>query len=177
MKLIAATIGVLALCLAGCGGAGSSGSVESGSAGSEFHGSGSATVTCDSGGPFIGSGKPGWRRLSAHAGPFGLSGAGREFRRIPRRERDGLLHTELPAIVEGHRAVTLWVPSGERKRVGIEVVAGDHRYARVSFVPCEDKPRTIWPTGLALLNRSPVTLRVRVGAWVGALKVGRVQSR
>ncbi len=184
MKLIAATIAVLALCLAGCGGAASSGSVESGSAGSEFSaprrsaiGSGSATVTCDSGGPYIGSGKPGWRRLSAHAGPFGLSGAGREFRRIPRRERDGLFHTELPAIVEGHRPVTLWVPSGERKRVGIEVVAGDHRYARVRFVPCEDKPRTIWPTGLALLNRAPVTLRVRVGAWVGALKVGRVPIR
>ena len=136
--------------------------------------SGSATVTCDSGGPYIGSRRPGWRRLSAHAGPFGLSGAGREFRRIPRRERDGLFRTELPAIVEGHRAVTLWVQSGERKRVGIEVVAGDHRYARVSFVPCEDKSRTIWPVGLALLNRSPVTLRVRVGGSVGELKVGRI---
>jgi hypothetical protein len=138
--------------------------------------SGSATVTCDSGGPYIGSGKPGWRRLSAHAGPFGLSGAGREFRRIPRRERDGLFHTELPAIVEGHRAVTLWVQSGERKRVGIEVVAGDHPYARVRFVPCEDKSRTIWPVGLALLNRSPVILRVRVGRSVGELRVGRVPA-
>lgn len=136
---------------------------------------GSATKTCH--GVFAGSGERGWRRQAASAGPFGFGGAGRDFHRMPRRERDGLFHTKMPALVEGHRTVELSVPPDQRDRVGIEVVPEDHPLSRVIFRPCDDKLRTIWPAGLALANRSPLTLTVRVGTWVGDIKVGRVPGR
>jgi hypothetical protein len=108
-------------------------------------GRGTARLGCH--GVFIGSATPDWRRQASSAGPFGFAGAGRDFLRIPHRERDGLLHTEMPALVEGHRSVEVSVPAAERDRVGIEVVPAGHPVARVIFTPCEDKPRTIWAAG------------------------------
>jgi streptogramin lyase len=143
--------------------------------GSQLIGHGTARSGCHA--VFAGSGEPGWRRQATAAGPFGFSGAGREFLRIPHRERDGLFHTKMPALVEGHRSVELSVPTAERDRVGIEVVAARHPVDRVIFTPCEDKPRTIWAAGLALRDRAPVTLVARVGARVLRLRLGRVARR
>jgi hypothetical protein len=126
-------------------------------------GTGTKTVTCDSGGAFIGSATPGWRSEAAHAGPFGLGGSGRDFGRGA-LSSDGLYGTKMPALVEGHRAVVLEVPAGERRRAGIQLVGSSELgFARARFVPCRDKPRTIWPAGLVLRGRAPVTLLVRVG--------------
>jgi hypothetical protein len=132
---------------------------------------GSRTVGC--GAAIIGSGRPHWRSLSAAAGPFGFFGAGRDFLRGS-RQADGLLHAKMPAIVEGGVPVTVVVRRAQRRRAGIEVVGG-HPYARVRFVPCRGKPRTVWPAGLALRSRAMVTLRVLVGSAPPlTLQVGRV---
>ena len=125
-------------------------------------GTGSATLNCESV-VFAGSGRVGWRQDASSVGPFGLTGSGRDFSR-GRIDPDGLYRTKTPAVVEGVRPVTLSVPAAERDRLGILTVAGDREYARVTFVPCEDRPRTIWPAGLALRDRDPATLIVRVGA-------------
>jgi hypothetical protein len=36
-------------------------------------------------------------------------------------------------------------------------------YASVTYVPCADKPRTVFAAGFLLRDRKPVTLLVRVG--------------
>lgn len=139
-------------------------------------GAGFKKLTCDD--PvFIGSGLPGWRRQSSYAGPFGLFGGGRDFRTILQRDSDGRLRTKTPAIIEGHQAVELRVPPRERRRVAIDVVTrdGGGPYIQVSFVPCPTKRRTIWPAGLVLRDRLPVTLQVLVETKrIGAIRVGRI---
>lgn len=139
-------------------------------------GVGSRTLTCADL-PFIGSATARWRRQASSAGPFGLSGSGRDFRRGA-LSADGLYRTKTPAIVEGHRAVELIVPASERDQMGFDLVSRGGPYARVKFVPCSDKPRTIWAAGLVLRDRSPVVLDVRVaGVSVGAIHIGRLPRR
>ncbi len=147
-------------------------------------GSGSTKVTCDGNGSFIGSGEPDWRQDSVHAGPLGFGGSGRDINPIHgSRGDDGLLHVKMPALLEGHRPAEVRVPPSERDRVSIEVVVArkdypGHPYNRVTLVPCDDKPRTIWPAGLVFRERSPgtVSLRVRVGEWSGTLRIGRASG-
>ncbi|HEY8083111.1 MAG TPA: hypothetical protein VIE64_06080 [Solirubrobacterales bacterium] len=130
-------------------------------------GVGAASVTCNSV-HFAGSGTADWRRQSAHIGPFGLGGPshgghpGPDFQRGG-FNRDGLLRIKTPTLVEGQRRVELSVPAGERERVGILTVDPKRGYARVTFVPCADRQRTIWAGGLVLRDRAPVRLAVRVG--------------
>ena len=140
-------------------------------------GSGSTKQTCRT--PhFIGSGPPDWRRLSTHLGPFGLTPSRDHRYQTGPREPDGLFHVKTPALVEGHRPVELQVPPAERNRIGLEVVKPGGPYARVIFVPCQSKPRTIWGAGLVLRDRKPVTLGVRVGsAWIGAIRLSRIVRR
>jgi hypothetical protein len=65
--------------------------------------------------------------------------------------------------------VVLRVPREERGKVGL--VYGPIRFVRsieeaskqVTFRPCADKPRTVWPGGLALASLQPITLEVLVG--------------
>lgn len=136
---------------------------------------GAAVLTCDTY-PFIGSGPADWRRDSAHAGPLGLGGSGRDFTsgQLGPRAEDGLYHVKIPVLLEGHRPAVLSVPLASRSRVGIETVSSDRPLASVTLRPCPDKPRTIWAAGLALRGRSPVTLEVRVGARLLTLEVGRI---
>jgi hypothetical protein len=42
----------------------------------------------------------------------------------------------------------------------------------VTFKPCRNKPRTVWPGGLALAERKPITLEVVTGGSVKKLRVG-----
>lgn len=140
-------------------------------------GAGSKTLTCHSGGVFIGSGKPNWRQLSDVAGPFGLAHSAAH---LGKRLNDGRFHTKDPVIVQGHRPVELWVPRKERDRVAIAVVDPDPRagpWSRIAFVPCHSKPRTVWPAGLVLRDRSPIVLRVRVGDSVRTLRVRPIARR
>jgi hypothetical protein len=127
-------------------------------------GSGAERVTCKA--PhFIGSGKPDWRRESDHAGRLGLSGSrrggGPNLHEEP-FEDDGLLRLKTPTLVEGRRPVVLSVPPAERHRVGILTLhSPKHGLAKVVFVPCGDRPRTIWAGGLVLRDRRPLRLTVR----------------
>jgi pimeloyl-ACP methyl ester carboxylesterase len=124
------------------------------------------TAKCQS--ATIGSGTPDWRKKSAVAGPLGLFGAGRDFSNAT-RIGPGTLQTKIPAFVAESRRTALVVPAAERGRIGLlwghAAVAGNIRrigdaFGRVVFAPCVDKPRTVWPGGLLLADRSPVTLTV-----------------
>jgi hypothetical protein len=68
-----------------------------------------------------------------------------------------------PTMVAGHRPVTLSVPAAERHRVGILGVHPRPAYASVTYLPCDDKPRTAFAAGFLLRGRRPVTLLVQVG--------------
>ena len=94
MALVLAGVIVL---LAGCGGT---------EASSPTIGHGAATLNCKTF-PFIGSGKDDWRKSSASFGPFGMLVT--DYAKGS-RHGDGLLHTKIPALVEGHRSVVLTVP-------------------------------------------------------------------
>lgn len=159
--------------LSGCGGSGKSADQTKPpgtSSRSVPIGTGSKTVTCHSI-VFIGSGRPDWRRLSYVAGPFGLA---RSAADLGKRQKDGLFHTKDPVIVKRGRRAELWVPRAERHRVAITVADPDPRAgpsSRVVFVPCDSKPRTVWPAGLVLRDRAPITMQVRVGDSVRTLRI------
>ena len=138
----------------------------------------STTARCQS--AIIGSGAPDWRKKSAVAGPLGLFGSGRDFSKAS-TVGPGTLGTKIPAIVAGKRRVVLVVPAAERKRVGLvwghgAVAKNPHRIAaafgRVVFSPCSDKPRTVWPGGLLLGDRNPITLQVISGGHSRELRIG-----
>jgi hypothetical protein len=89
------------------------------------------------------------------------------------RHGDGLLHTKIPTLVEGHRSVVLTVPDDESDRVGIEVLKPDHPLSKLRLDPCGDRPRTIWAAGVATRDRAPVVLDVEVdGKRRGTITVG-----
>jgi hypothetical protein len=132
-------------------------------------GHGTATLDCRSF-PFIGSGKGDWRQSSTSFGPVGMlvtdyaEGS---------REGDGLLHTKIPVLVEGHRSAVLSVPDGERDRVGILVLKPRRPLSKLKLEPCSDRRRTIWAAGLATRDHAPVTLDVVVdGRRRGTITVG-----
>jgi pimeloyl-ACP methyl ester carboxylesterase len=124
----------------------------------------------------IGSGRPGYRKRSSVAGPLALFGTGRD---LSKAQKIGTAFvTKIPLILEGHEQVVLRVPSDERGKVGL--IYGPINIARavgqaanqVTFKPCRDKPRTVWPGGLALAERKPITLEVVTGGSVKKLRVG-----
>jgi hypothetical protein len=138
----------------------------------EIIGHGSGTLNCKTY-PFIGPGPDDWRRVSYAFGRFGMShnfAAGS-------RESDGLLHAKAPMIVEGHKSVVLSVPQAERDRVGIELLKLDRPLSTLTLKPCPDRKRTLWAAGLALRDRRPVDLDVRIGARIGRVRIGPPESR
>jgi len=159
----------------GCGGSASTSKHSNVSASGppgEAIGHGSGTLNCKTY-PFIGPGPDDWRRTSYAFGRFGMShnfAAGS-------READGLLHAKAPMIVEGHKSVVLSVPQGERDRVGIELVNRERPLATLTLKPCPDKERTLWAAGLALRDRRPVHLDVRIAASRGTVQIGPPESR
>jgi pimeloyl-ACP methyl ester carboxylesterase len=138
----------------------------------------SVVTQCDA--VTIGPGPSDWRRQAAVAGPFGLFGSGRDFTRAD-RIGPGTFETKIPAIVEGHRRVVLSVPNSEQEEVGLlwgptALRGGQHRvddgFDRIVFVPCAEKPRTVWPGGLLLASRKRISLRVSVAGRTRTLRVG-----
>ena len=139
-----------------------------------------SVARCRGAGAFIGSGRPDWRRHSAVAGPLGLGGNGRDFTHADEIS-PGTLETKIPLLVAGHQKAVLLVPRRERRRVallyGREAIAGNIRriesgFDRVVFIPCQDKPRTVWPGGLLLASRKRITLRVEAGGRTHTLRLG-----
>jgi pimeloyl-ACP methyl ester carboxylesterase len=132
------------------------------------------SARCDK--AIIGPGKPDWRKFSAVVGPFGLSGSGRDFRGAQRI--GSALVTKIMAVVEGHKPVILRVPAAEQGRIGL--IYGSIHFVRavgqaarqVTFEPCPNKPRTVWPGGLALTNRHRITLEVTAGEKTTKLQIG-----
>jgi pimeloyl-ACP methyl ester carboxylesterase len=139
-------------------------------------------VTAPCGKAIIGAGPPDWRKVAVGmAGRFGIGSK----KALP----GGLAHAaggrvgevfpvQLQALVEGHEKVVLRVPASQHSRVGL--IYGPTNGARtlaeaarqVTFKPCPDKPRTVWPGGLALVTRGPVTLDVVAGNSVKRLRLG-----
>jgi hypothetical protein len=122
---------------------------------------GSKVRDCDI--TFDGPGPADWRRRSLWIGPFGLAGPdpGPDF--DEGALAGGLLTVKTPTMVAGHRPVTISVPAAQRYRVGILAVHPRPAYASITYVPCDDRPRTVFAAGLLLRGRRPVTLLVRVG--------------
>jgi hypothetical protein len=112
---------------------------------------------------FDGPGPADWRKRSLSIGPFGLAGPGPGPDFDQGAFEDGLLTVKTPTMVAGHRPVTISVPEAQRYRVGILGVHPRPAYASVTYVPCDDKPRTVFAAGFLLRDRRPVTLLVQVG--------------
>jgi hypothetical protein len=120
--------------------------------------------------PFIGMGPDDWRQSSRRFGPLGMLVTDYS---VGRRQDDGLLHTKIPTLVEGHASVVVSVPSDERERVGIELVGSSHPVSRLRLDPCPDRRRTIWAAGVAVRDRGPARLAVSVvGGTSGTITVG-----
>jgi pimeloyl-ACP methyl ester carboxylesterase len=137
------------------------------------------TVDCDAS---IGAaGPPDWRKVAfAHVGRFGLGSkkaVPNGLAGYPRGKAGDLISVQLQGLVEGHGPVVLKVPEAEQSRVGL--VYGKVNGAstlpeaarRVTFRPCPGKPRTVWPGGLALVDRRPITLDVVLGKSVKKLRL------
>jgi hypothetical protein len=129
---------------------------------------------CEHGPVIVGSGQADWRRESVAAGPLGVA-------RHPLSQMsatgDGQLVAKMPVLVEGHREVRLSVPPREQDRVFLyfgwfenaagqktTTMTGAPGFSEVSFQPCADRPRTIWPGGIRIRGRRPVHLVVTVAA-------------
>ncbi len=122
---------------------------------------GSKVRDCDI--TFDGPGPADWRKRSLWIGPFGLAGPGPGPDFDEGAHEGGLLLLKTPTLVAGHRPVTISVPEAQRYRVGILGVHRRPAYASVTYVPCDDKPRTVFAAGFLLRDRRPVTLLVQVG--------------
>jgi hypothetical protein len=112
---------------------------------------------------FDGPGPADWRKRSLSIGPFGLAGPGPGPDFDAGAFEGGVLTVKTPTMVAGHRPVTISVPEAQRYRVGILGVHPRPAYASVTYVPCDDKPRTVFAAGFLLRDRRPVTLMVQVG--------------
>ncbi|MET0559695.1 MAG: hypothetical protein ABW065_13670 [Solirubrobacterales bacterium] len=160
--------------LAGCGGSEATATRSTSAASQQERpgppvGHGTGTLNCQTF-PFIGMGPDDWRKSSVSFGPLGMLVT--DYAE-GRRGEDGLLHTKIPTLVEGHRSVVLTVPSDERRRTGIEVVKPRHPVTRLRLDPCRDRRRTIWAAGIVARDRGPVTLHVSVvGGRSGAITIG-----
>lgn len=130
-------------------------------------------VTAGCGDAIIGSGKPDYRRHSTSTGSFSLFGGGRDFANATRTGK--VFVTKIPAVVAGHvtvrvsvdprKAGLLYGPVHTARRV-------EDGAATVTFVPCKDKSRTVWPGGLVLAARAPVTVRVTAAGRKSSIRVG-----
>jgi hypothetical protein len=145
-------------------------SVSGGGAAEASRGIPSQRASCEVGPVMDGSGSRHWRQESVDAGPFGVRrGALRQMTET----RNGQLIGKMPALVEGHEVVNLIVPERLRDRVFLYYgffngrdgrrttrIAGAPGFSEIVFVPCEDRPRTIWPGGIRVIGRGPVSLEV-----------------
>jgi hypothetical protein len=118
----------------------------------------------------IGSGRSDWHSYSVVAGPVGFpEGALHSMSRTG----NGQLVAKAPIVVEGHSRVMISVPPALRHRVFLyygRVIGRNGQpttsftesggYSATEFIPCEDKPRTVWPGGVRVKGNGPVRLSV-----------------
>lgn len=114
----------------------------------------------------IGQGPRNWRRGRIVAGPVGVN------RRPPplssmQRSPGGTMVTKMMVLVAGHDAVQISVPDGPNRAwlyYGRKASAfsGDTKYKSVTFHPCKDQKRTIFPGGIRVRGRKSVRLEVTV---------------
>jgi hypothetical protein len=157
---MALALAALALTVGACGSA-SDGSGAGGPSSTPARavGHGSKTRDCDV--VFIGPGPADWRKDTYWIGSLGIS---RGSFSQGAYETDGdLYRIKTPTVVEGHRPVTISVPRDELDRVGILGVHPKPSYASVTYVPCREKPRTVFAAGFELRDKRPFTLRVEIG--------------
>ena len=138
------------------------------------------TATCDE--AIIGSGRADWRRTFTTIGRFGLPASHLRF--AYRSPADGLIHSKLMVLVVGHDPVTVKVPSHLARRMGLEYGAGTEQQsaASITFSPCPDKPRTIWPGSLVFKRHEPLAVAVEDSAsspveFLHLGRIGRIPSR
>jgi hypothetical protein len=110
---------------------------------------------------FIGPGSANWRQDTYWTGTFGISR--RSFSQGAYATDGSLYRIKTPTVVEGHRSVTVSVPRDELDRVGILGVDPKLSYTSVTYVPCRDKPRTVFAAGFELRDKRPFTLHVEIG--------------
>ncbi len=157
---MALTLASLALTLGACGGASDGeGTGEPSATPGRAIGHGAKTRDCDV--VFIGPGPADWRQDADSIGPFGISR--RSFRQGAYETNGSLYGIKTPMVVAGQRPVTISVPGEERDRVGILGVHPQPSFASVTYVPCPDKPRTVFAAGFELRDKRPFTLLVEVG--------------
>ena len=121
----------------------------------------------------IGPGPADWRQRSIVAGRFGLAKGDLGTAQVV----DGVLTAKRMALVAGEKKLVLRVPAAERDRVRLNygLLRNLHPFTagpvQITFSPCQDKPRTVWPGGLMLKDRHPVTLEVVAGGKPAVIKV------
>lgn len=161
---IAGAVG-LAMLLLGCGSGSDAVTARSAEPArtSAVIGHGSETRACD-GIVFDGPGPGDWRVDSDWIGPLGFAGPGPgpDFS-VGGYADDGLYLVKTPTLVAGHRPVTVSLAPGEARRAGLLGLHPEPAYASITYRPCPDKPRTVFPAGFLLRDRRPVLLMVRVG--------------
>ena len=74
-------------------------------------------------------------------------------------------HVTVRVSVDPRKAGLLYGPVHTARRV-------EDGAATVTFVPCKDKSRTVWPGGLVLASRAPVTVRVAAAGGKSSIRVG-----
>jgi hypothetical protein len=157
---MALALAALALTVGACGSASDGSSTgEPSSTPARAVGHGSKTRDCDV--VFIGPGPADWRKDTDWIGSFGISR--RSFSQGAYETDGSLYRIKTPMVVEGHRPVTVSVPRDELDRVGILGVHPKPSYASVAYVPCSEKPRTVFAAGFELRDKRPFTLRVEIG--------------
>ncbi|HEV7482850.1 MAG TPA: hypothetical protein VGO13_07100 [Solirubrobacterales bacterium] len=168
---MALTLVALALTVGACGSAADGGGAgEPSAAPARAVGHGSKTRDCDV--VFIGPGPADWRKNTDWVGSFGISR--RSFSQGAYETDGSLYRIKTPMVVAGHRPVTISVPGDELDRVGILGVHPKPSYVSVTYVPCPDKPRTVFAAGFELRDKRPFRLLVEIaGGPARELVVGR----
>ncbi len=127
---------------------------------------------CAPGVTMAGSESPRWPDGSSVAGPVAVprNPLARMF-----EAKNGWLYAKVPLLVAGHRYVVVSVPAELRKRVFLYYghildVEGNRTtsffrargYGETEFRPCHGKGRTVWPGGVRVRGRAPVSLLVAI---------------
>jgi hypothetical protein len=124
---------------------------------------------------------PRWREEATVVGDLGFGLTAGDFSGFRRHERADI-EVKLPVTIEGHSAVTVRVPDGERNRVALILADVPRRgpgnsyriedgYGAVRFEPCAEAEWSAWTAGLALADRREIVLMVEVD---GARRPARV---
>ena len=123
-------------------------------------------------GAMVGSSTKYWRRTSLSAGPLGVRR--HALQTSVMENRPGHFTTKMPVLIEGHDEVTLSPFPRVRERVLLGYGRSNKYAPSMTFRPCRDQPRTIWPGGIRVKGRVAVKFYVTVaGRGTRVLNLGR----